>query len=145
MVVGGLGEARAQAQLPKAVLQPHEVHFVEHGGFEAVGRSHARRVRSDCHGGFGPGCNYDDGEEDGANQGSWRIVGIHFSNIANPLQLRSSSCHHLLFRCASQSSTNTWSAPAMGIAPSAPSTPASDAPISTAMSTISGESWTVRP
>ena len=51
VVVGGLGEARAEAQLPEPVLEPYEVQLVEHRRFEAVGRSDARRVRGDRDGG----------------------------------------------------------------------------------------------
>src|SRR4029079_10824805 len=47
-------------------------------------------------------------------------------------------------RCWCQSIRSTWIAPATGIAPRAPRIPASLAPTSTATSTTSGESWTVR-
>ena len=47
-------------------------------------------------------------------------------------------------RARSHSSSSTWIVPATGIAPSAPSTPASFAPISTAIRIASGDSCTVR-
>jgi hypothetical protein len=48
-------------------------------------------------------------------------------------------------RASRYSLSTTWIAPAIGIAPSAPTIPASSAPISTAARTTSGESCTVRP
>ena len=51
MVVGGLREARAAAQLPQPVLEANEVQLVEHVRFEAVCRRYRRRIGSNRQGG----------------------------------------------------------------------------------------------
>src|SRR5882724_7475969 len=144
------GELRGQSQRGETVLASQEVDVREDILFE---RAHdAFRALPDraCRGRTGPEPDGGEGESKTkeGTAGHALEIGLRLENFRRALR---KGLSHVApagsspRRCRSQSTKITWSEPATGIAASAPSTPASWAPISTAMSTTRGESCTVFP